>query len=1556
MTTPHSLSSVLIGSDSLLVQCGEIWLREGHTIAHVVTNEERIAQWARSQSINVIDANEDYEAKLSGTAFDCLFSITWLSIISEKVLALPGRHAINFHDGPLPAYAGLYTPAWAIKNLEQSYGVTWHAMLAGVDRGDIFEQEHFEISANETSLTINTRCFEAGLTSFERLVQNLANDTLAGTAQDANQRSYFGKHTRPDGACDLDWNKSAVELEALVRALDFGRYPNPLGTAKIHFDREPISVTAAEVRSDTGTPATLLSVSDTEILVATGEGSLAMTGFSHACGAPLTAGELRDRWTLSVGTQLANFDDETRGRLSEFNGELAKHEGFWTGRLAALEPLELPWFETAGPSARRQREITSVVIPSVFTQQHTGEQFTDACLAAVGTYLARVGGKSTFHVGYRNNTANEFAAWVAPVVPLAFAFQLDSNFEAALDTTRKELEQLSRRKTWMRDSIGRSPALASTPDLARAAILPVEFVITDGTFDAEISPGLSFVVDPKAQTLQLSFDPSTIRSESVAAIRSHLETWFTSIESEAKSIGKLTLLPEEERKRVLIDWNATEAKFAQDSCVHELFQLQVQATPDAIAAAFGDEEISFSDLNERSNQLAHHLIALGIGPDKMVGVNVERSIELMVSIMGVLKAGGAYLPLDPDFPSDRIAFMIEDAGASVIITQASLANILPKSDAAIVTVDTDSDSIAEHSNETPIVTTTPGNLAYAIYTSGSTGLPKGVLVEHRNVANFFTGMDERVGEVKNGVWLAVTSLSFDISVLELLWTACRGFKTVLYGGLRQKSASKQQALDFGLSFFASNRNEDPATQYDFLLDSARFADTHEFKSIWTPERHFHAFGGLYPNPSVTNAAIAAITNNIQIRSASVVVALHHPIRIAEEWSLVDNLSKGRVGISIASGWHPNDFVLAPDCYENRKELMIENTKIVRKLWRGEAVSFEGPNGDQIETRIMPRPVQPELPVWVTAAGNPDTFKQAGELGANILTHLLGQSTEELSRKLDVYHQAWRDAGHAGRGTVSIMLHTFIGEDVDEVREIVRGPMREYLRSAVDLIKNHVSSWSAVKKSVDGGKAPEIGSLEDLPAEDVEALLDYSFERYFESSALFGTPERAMDMLETLHDLGVDEVTCLVDFGVPCQQVLESLPKLNELRQLANERLSAPIAAPESIDELIMRHGVTHMQCTPSMASVLVEDTATAKALRTLDVMMVGGEPFPPELGRRLASLVEGRVINMYGPTETTIWSSTLEVTADLERMTIGTPIANTQFYVLDSNLEPVPIGVVGELYIGGDGVTRGYHKRGELTDERFVANPFRSGETMYRTGDVSRWLESGEMDFQGRIDHQVKVRGYRIELGEIEASLSKHPHVAQAVVVPREKNGTTQLIAFVIANDKADPTPVALSSHLSESLPEYMVPEEFNFVASYPLTPNKKIDRKALATVKAPKAPTPVQVPVKTNAPAVNGEYNVGTAIDTILSIWRDVLGCESCSADENFFDLGGHSLLTIRVQKAIREELDITVPLVDMFRFTTVRGLAEHLAPKPGAAGASPDGGPSRAEQRAAKRRRRAS
>jgi natural product biosynthesis luciferase-like monooxygenase protein len=915
--------------------------------------------------------------------------------------------------------------------------------------------------------------------------------------------------------------------------------------------------------------------------------------------------------------------------------------------------------------------------------------------------------------------------------------------------------------------------------------------------------------------LKLGYDRARLEDETAERLLARLEAVLKALAANpAVTLGELPTLAPAERALAVERWNETSVALPRELCVHQLFEAQAAKTPDAVAIIFRDARLTYRELDRRAETLARALQSRGVGPDALVGLFIDRSLEMVVGLLGILKAGGAYVPLDPEYPADRVAMMLEDAKARVIVTTQALRKALPpRGDAEVLLVDA-----LEAPAGAPLArTVAPHNLAYVIFTSGSTGRPKGVMIEHRNVINFFAGMDARLGDRPEsavgarGVWLAVTSISFDISVLELLWTLARGYEVVVHGDEHRAASAApggpaRRRMDFSLFYFASAAAVPAEQRYRLLIEGSKFADAHGFSAVWTPERHFHEFGGIYPNPSVTGAALAVLTKNVQIRAGSVVLPLHNPIRVAEEWSVVDNLSAGRVGLSFASGWHANDFALMPENYADRKGVMVRGIETVRRLWRGESVPARSGSGAEIEVRVLPRPVQAEPPLWVTAAGSPDTFRFAGELGANVLTNMLGQSVADLVAKIAVYREARRKAGHAGDGTVSLMLHTFVGRDVDEVRQKVRDPFMSYLETSTDLIKK--AKWEFPAFARPGrertGGAPDTPEEIVLTEEETTILMGHAFERYFTTSGLFGTPESCLALVDKLRDAGVNEIACLIDFGVADEDVLASLVPLDELRQRCNgavaEAPASDVPAPEhGIAAEIRRHGVTHLQCTPSMARMLLADPETRAVLPSLRKLMLGGEAMPEALAAELCSVLapEAELHNMYGPTETTVWSTTSRVRAGAP-LTIGRPIANTRILILDRHGRPAPIGVPGELHIGGAGVVRGYLGREDLTREKFVPDAFAADPAarLYKTGDLARWRADGELEFLGRLDHQVKVSGYRIELGEIEAALGRHPSVRTSVVVAREDTpGDKRLVAYVVP--KQDGAPAAASSDSS---------------------------------------------------------------------------------------------------------------------------------------------------------------
>ncbi len=345
-------------------------------------------------------------------------------------------------------------------------------------------------------------------------------------------------------------------------------------------------------------------------------------------------------------------------------------------------------------------------------------------------------------------------------------------------------------------------------------------------------------------------------------------------------------------------------------------------------------------------------------------------------------------------------------------------------------------------------------------------------------------------------------------------------------------------MKFGLMFFAASEESLGADKYRLVRDSARFADREGFSSVWVPERHFTGFGGLYPNPAVLHAGLATCTSRIRLNAGSVVAPLHHPIRIAEEWSVVDNLSNGRVGLSFASGWNPDDFVFFPERYESRHQQVFDTMEAVRRLWRGEAFAGTNGVGKPASVTMFPKPVQAELPVWMTVAGNPRNFERAGASGAHLLTHLLDQDEAVLASRIALYRNARAAAGFdPATGIVSLMIHTLVGANEEVVREQARQPYCDYIKANIGLFKGLAQSR---------GRDADLTSLS--PA-DLDEFVNFLYDRFAASRGLIGTPDSCGPLVSRLEQIGVTELACLLDFGPQVDLILGSLPDLARLKDL-----------------------------------------------------------------------------------------------------------------------------------------------------------------------------------------------------------------------------------------------------------------------------------------------------------------------------------------------------------------------------------------------------------------------
>ncbi len=1485
------VTTVLVGSESLLIQCGQRLLTAGVTVRLVVSDDPGIARWAAGAGL---ECRPDSEAPpgLGPGAVDYLLSIGNLRVLSDQWLALARVLAVNFHDGPLPLYRGRHTTSWALIHRESRYGVTWHVASAAVDRGAIVEQELFDVAADETALTLNAKCYEAGVRSFERLLAAMVRGAIEPRPATMPEGRHYRRRQRPAAAGHVDWRQPLAASDALIRALDFGPYANPL-----------------------------------------------CLPWSCRHGRPQRV----DRRTVEQAqrghpVEFDPLDADLARRITERHEAWCDDERDWVSQLSTLQPFALAGrVDDAG-----HREVVTLAVAAT-----PGGAVRTA--AAIVVWLARTFDQPVVDVGWCGPglaaRLSGLEPWFEPQPPVRVALDFDQSLAECVVRAEAALRSHDDRGSFLRDLVFRYPELRGSAPEDLAAALAVAIVVSDQPVAFSAGTALGFRVSTDGRVCDLHGAAARLGAPLATWRRRHAAFIGCLSSAPARAAWSTPVVDDSEREVLVHDWAATAAGAASSPHTVDQFEAQAALTPDVDAVIAGPGRLTYRELNRRATRLGRALGSRGVGPGTTVGLHVSRTIDLLPCVLGVLKAGAAYLPLDPAYPEERLRFMVADSGAALVISDADLRQRFGAATPA-VTLDDLNGELASLPDDGIAIDRRPADAIYVIYTSGSTAGPKGVVLEHGNVTSFFAAMDERLGRGPAGTWLAVTSLSFDISVLELLWTVCRGFTVVLHAdasGSTPGQVATATPIDFSLFYFASDDGGTGAERYRLLLDGARFADQHGFEAVWTPERHFHAFGGLYPNPAITSAAIASVTRRVAIRAGSLVMPLHHPVRVAEDWSLVDNLSNGRAGVAFASGWHPDDFVFAPQHHATAKQVTFEGLDTVRRLWRGEAVTIKGPQDRDVVVRTLPRPVQAELPFWITTAGNPETFRQAGAVGGHVLTHLLGQTLDEVAAKIQTYRAARREAGHDGPGRVTLMLHTFVGDSDDEVREIVRGPMKRYLASSLNLVRHHAWSFPAFKGRRVAPDSRTDDLFQDLSRSDFDALLDHAFTRYFETGGLFGSPTTCAATVDWLRAIGVDELACLIDFGVPADQVLAALPALADLRR----QVAGAPDADQTIAGAIERHGVTHLQCTPSLAAMLAGDARSTAALGRLTHLLVGGEALPGALADRLLATGARRVTNMYGPTETTIWSVTHDLHAAERPVPIGRPIAGTSAYVLDRRGEVVPTGLDGELYLGGPGVARGYHDRPDLTRERFVPDRFagRPGARLYRTGDRVRYRPDGVLEYVGRIDHQVKVRGHRIELGEIESELRRVAGVADAAVVLREDSpGDQRLVAYVTVAG-ATPARDTWQTALRQRLPGVMVPSAVVVLDALPLTPNGKIDRRKLAAGAAVERPGSVA----SSAPPQDEMQR------QLAALWQEVLHAESVGVDDNFFDLGGHSLLTLQIAQRLGVILGRALPITDLFRFPTIRTLAEHLsaaAAPPGAGGVQ--AGQERAAARYAARLRR--
>ena len=1552
----------IVGSGTLPVFCAEQLLSFGFEIKHIFCQDRLFREWAASKNFACSNTFEEFSWAIKEDPPDIIFSISNTALLPDDLCSLAKYGAYNYHDGPLPRYAGFNATSWAILNSEKTYGVTWHRISTLADAGNVILQMPVEIAPQDTALSLNLKCYKAACDGFAQLLQMIVDDRISEEPQNLGFRTFFYKRERPRDAGLLLLNNPAQRIGAVVNALHVGElYENKLCSAKLLLEGLAVQVGSCkilEVKS-AAMPGTILAISDIGWTISTSSEDIILSAFRTLGGANLDPTHLAGSLGIKKGYRLPIPTDLQVAQVADTLRTSASYEPFWLGQLFSISKID-----------RHCTPLTSEgsswsIGPWQTSESHSSGKARRRILTAWLLYLHRIERTENIQFGwYIGDILEEYCTDIfSTILPVLTPFKDIQTFSELNSLVNTSVDAILKRPILSRDLRDRYPSIRQAKEAGdeyRETFGYRESPDRNSDF-TNFMHGIGIQVCSLDNSFRFIFNSNlydaTFADNSIEFIKRILDD--PNIDD--TTIKNIDILPAGERAFLLSDLNDTDCEYPDDACVHELFESAAATFPDKTAVFFEGDRVSYRELNDRANRLARYLISTGVRPDDRVAICLERSVEMVVGLLAILKAGGAYVPLDPRYPSERLAFMLEDCAPVAILTDQASRHLIAALGSAsdngleigqttvpLIVLDLDMERWQGLPSENvPRASSglTSSNLAYVIYTSGSTGRPKGALNEHRAVVNRLDWMQNSYLLGAEDVVLQKTPFSFDVSAWEFFWTLSAGSTLVVAAPEGHKDP--RYLIDLIITQKVSTIHFVPSMLAIFLgAEDARLCTSlrqiicsGEALPASSARKAKQLLPGaeLYNLYGPTEAAIDVTAWRCPKDFAGTIVPIGRPISNIKLYILDDYgqpVPFGAIGelyiggVGVARGYLNRPELTAqkflPDPFSPNPAARMYRTGDTVRYLPDRNIEYLGRNDDQvkirgfrielgeIEARLAEHPDVQEAAVLALKQEKPDTENQDTQIVAYVVPKVVDTTIREhLAHWRGIYdHHNQRDS--------SLPFGEDFGDWVSSytLQPLPRDEMRDWRDATVSRIltlspKNvleigvgrgallsqlvpHVASYwgtdlsprtiASLEADIQTSSLPkekiklltqEASDFSSLPQNFFDTIILNSVTQYFPNSEyLLATIRSCVNAISPGGHVFIGDVRNLATLPVfacavclhsdrrqPADQILNSVEQRlsNEKELLVDPALFLRIRqfVQDVSDAAVhLKRGRYHNELTRHRYDVILQKAATGNE-----------ETTSGHIGEKV----------LY-------WDSDIRSIDELPRYLRGLQERVSLRNVPNSGLLP----------------------------------EFGAYETLRATRDVNAAVKELLGDATGQLPEQFYSLGESLGVGVQVRWSQRDGRYFDVIFLPSDvkiqggeslvqKTSTGKFTNNPSTSAASDALKSLLQDFLGRHLPDHMMPAEFIMLDSFPLSPNGKLDRKALPT------PRP-----KENRQREYVKPQGNTEVE-MAAIWQEVLSAGPIGRSDNFFKIGGHSLLASRLLSRVERHFGTSKGISTIFSYPSL-------------------------------------